>query len=161
MSITTKATGRSSRFDLTLPSHQERNITVNADTREGLLAALKNELRTNSGATPLHSFVFGGCQHHAPFVKTYGEPDSPLTWVQCHSGQCHSGQSSHSSIRVPTIGKITSSFWLEHFTNEMPFRETHPAVPAPLRRRGFQKLPSSGGVARGRGGLRRLNRDVL
>ena len=95
MSITTKATGRSSRFDLTLPSHQERNITVNADTREGLLAALKNELRTNSGATPLHSFVFGGCQHHAPFVKTYGEPDSPLTWVQgdaCTTGTLWSAQ---------------------------------------------------------------------
>jgi hypothetical protein len=40
-------------------------------------------------------------------------------------------------------------------------RETHPGLWPPLQRRGFEKIPSFGGVPERRGGLRHLTREVL
>lgn len=73
----------------------------------------------------------------------------------------------YESIREKTLEFMSTEFRknnlrsLERFAVEMPSvvkRETHPAVPAPLRRRGFYLIPlRRRGLPAGRGGLRQLN----
>jgi enamine deaminase RidA (YjgF/YER057c/UK114 family) len=79
---------------LTLPSHAEHCITVQASETREMCASLR-QTASNFDATILSQFVFAGSHHYEEFTTGMGLTDWPVVWLQgdaCEDGDLYSMQ---------------------------------------------------------------------
>jgi enamine deaminase RidA (YjgF/YER057c/UK114 family) len=134
-----KSHSRLDVFEVRLGDHREYSISVDTGGDLSLHTVLADGLRSLN-AVPLNRFVLGGCQHYPAYVKEWGTPVSPLTWIQgdaCKSGEMSSTQvTAVSGLSVTPIefgGRVVGTCYEDDYARYVRLGGLLPSDPSASR----------------------------